>query len=352
MPVKTLRQALEWARRRLEHAGVEEPRRTAGTLLAHVLHKDDLYILTRPEEPLSEAAWEDFTRVVERRARGEPLSYITGHREFFGLDFLVTPDVLIPRPETEIIVEAVLERATTADRLLIDVGTGSGCLAVTLAVHLPWVRVLALDISEAALAVARHNAERHGVRERIEFLASDLFSALETMPTPSSADFIVANPPYISESELPTLPREVRDYEPRLALIAGPDAASVQRRLFAESPKFLRPAGYLICEMGYGQYPSLLENLDARVWEVVEVKRDLQGIERTLVLRRRAEFPSDSEIVRARTLDSHQRMHSVLPPRSSMWDNVTLSSAEGDALRRRGALGSERTKARDEEAEK
>lgn len=304
--MRTLRQALEWARRRLEHAGVEEPRRTASTLLAHVLHKDDLYILTRPEEPLSEAAWEDFTHIVERRARGEPLPYITGHREFFGLDFLVTPDVLIPRPETELIVEAVLERATTADRLLIDVGTGSGCLAVTLAVHLPWMRVLALDISEAALAVARHNAERHGVRERIEFLKSDLFSALEaagqptrsrerggTQPVPPRADFIVANPPYISESELPTLPREVRDYEPRIALIAGPDAADVQRRLFAQSPKFLRPGGYLICEMGYGQYPSLLEHLDAHVWEVVEVKRDLQGIERTLVLRRLAKSASD-----------------------------------------------------------
>jgi len=257
-------------------------------LLAHVLQKDYLYLIARPEELLSESAWTEFVRSVERRARGEPLQYITGHQEFFGLDFLVTPDVLIPRPETELIVEAVLERAKDAEALLIDVGTGSGCLAVTLAVHLPRARVLALDISEAALAVARRNARRHGVHARIEFLASDLFSALEAMPQPPRADFIVANPPYISEAELPTLPREVRDHEPRVALIAGPDAASVQRRLFAEGPKFLKPGGYLICEMGYGQYPSLHAILDAEVWDLIEVKRDLQGIERTLVLRRRA----------------------------------------------------------------
>ncbi len=288
--METIRRALEWARRRLEAANVEEPRRTAGTLLAHVLQRDYLYLLTRPEEPLSESAWAEFARLVERRVQGEPLQYITGHQEFFGLDFLVTPDVLIPRPETELIVEAVLDLARTRDSevLLIDVGTGSGCLAVTLAVHLPRARVLALDLSEAALAIARRNAERHGVHARIEFLASDLFSALEALPQLPKADFIVANPPYIPEAELPTLPREVRDYEPRLALIAGPDASSVQRRLFADGPKFLKPGGYLICEMGYGQYPSLCEALEPTVWEVVEVKRDLQGIERTLVLRRRA----------------------------------------------------------------
>ncbi len=286
--VGTIRQALEWARRRLEEASVEEPRRTAGTLLAHALQKDYLHVLTRPEEPLSEPIWMEFARLVERRVRGEPLQYITGHQEFFGLDFLVTPDVLIPRPETELIVEAVLERARGGEALLIDVGTGSGCLAVTLAVHLPQARILALDLSEAALAVARRNAERHGVHARIEFLLSDLFSALEALPRPPKADFVVSNPPYIAEAELPTLPREVREYEPRLALVAGPEAASVQRRLFTEGPKFLKPGGYLICEMGYGQYPSLCEALEPTVWEVVEVKRDLQGIERTLVLRHRA----------------------------------------------------------------
>lgn len=284
----TIRQALDWARRRLEEAAVEDPRRTARMLLAHVVQRDELYILTRPEESLPESLWEDFARVVERRAQGEPLPYITGHREFFGLDFLVTPDVLIPRPETELIVEAVLERAGDGTELLVDVGTGSGCLAVTLAVHLPRARVLALDISEAALAVARRNALRHGVQERIEFLASDLFSALEAAPHPPKADFIVANPPYISEAELPALPREVRDYEPRVALIAGREATSVHRRIFAEGARFLKPGGYLICEMGYEQYPSLRESLDPRVWDVVEVKRDLQGIDRTLVLRRRA----------------------------------------------------------------
>ncbi len=282
----TIHQALQWARERLERAHVEEPWRTAGTLLAHILQKDFLYVLTRPQEVIAEPMWERFRQSVERRARGEPLQYITGHQEFFGLDFWVTPDVLIPRPETELIVEAALERTTASDRLIVDVGTGSGCLAVTLAVHLPHVRVLALDISPAALAVARRNAERHGVRERIEFLVSDLFSALEERTPPPVADVIVSNPPYISESEFPRLPREVRDYEPRRALVAGREASCIQRRLLAQSPKFLKPGGYLICEMGYGQYPSLREQIDPRTWRVLEVKRDLQGIERTLVLQR------------------------------------------------------------------
>lgn len=282
----TIRQAVASATEELARAGVPEPRLTAMRLLAEILHKDRIYILTRPEEMLAEETLHRFRNAVARRAQGEPLQYITGHQEFYGLDFLVTPDVLIPRPETELIVEHVLARNRAPRPLIIDVGTGSGCIAIALAVHLPTAHLLALDISESALAVARRNAERHGVAERIEFLQSDLFSALHQQKPPVQADFIVANPPYIADSEAATLPRDVREYEPAVALFAGKDPLGFHRRLLHESPRFLAPGGFLICEMGYGQYPQIQAIIDASVWRVVEVAKDLHGIERTLVLER------------------------------------------------------------------
>lgn len=282
----TIRQAVLSATEDLARAGVPEPRLTAMTLLAEILHKDRIYILTRPEETLVEETLHRFQDAVARRVRGEPLQYILGHQEFYGLDFLVTPDVLIPRPETELIVEQVLARHRVARPLIIDVGTGSGCIAIALAVHLPTARLLALDISESALAVARQNAERHGVAERIEFLPSDLFSAVRRREPHVQADFIVANLPYIADQEAATLPRDVREYEPAVALFSGPDPLGFHRRLLQESPAFLAPGGFLICEMGHGQYPQILTYADPSVWRMVDVVKDLQGIERTLVLER------------------------------------------------------------------
>jgi release factor glutamine methyltransferase len=282
----TIRQAILSATEELARAGVSEPRLTATALLAEILHKDRVYILTRPEELLAEEPLRRFREAVVRRARGEPLQYITGHQEFYGLDFLVTPDVLIPRPETEVIVAEVLTRNRFPRPLIIDVGTGSGCIAVALAVHLPTARILALDISQPALAVARQNAERHGVAGRIEFLPSDLFCALREREPPVRAHFIVANPPYVADQEADTLPREVREYEPAVALFAGEDPLAFHRRLIHESPSFLVPGGFLICEMGYGHYPALLPLIAPSVWRRADVVRDLQGIERTLVLER------------------------------------------------------------------
>jgi len=223
---------------------------------------------------------------VAQRASGVPLQYITGHQEFYGLDFLVTPAVLIPRPETELIIEAVLKLNEQDAPLIIDVGTGSGCLAVTLAVKLERARVIALDISQPALDVARRNAERHGVESRIESLLSDIFSALADREPPVRADFIVANPPYVSEAEWDRLQREVRDHEPPMALVAGPDALAVHKRLLMRSREFLRGDGYLIMEIGWGQYPALAELVNPSLWRVIEVIRDLQGIQRAVVLRR------------------------------------------------------------------
>ncbi|MBI3949520.1 MAG: peptide chain release factor N(5)-glutamine methyltransferase [Acidobacteria bacterium] len=281
----TIQEAIIAATRDLTEAGVEDPRTTARFLLAHLLQKDRTYLITHFDEPLDEAPLRQFQAWVGKRASGVPLQYITGHQEFYGLDFVVTPNVLIPRPETELMVEDVLERNQKPSPLIIDVGTGSGCLAVTLAVRINQSRVVALEISEPALRVARRNAQRHGAEDRILFLVSDLFSALTPEAPGIQADFIVSNPPYVSDAELDSLPREVAEHEPRTALLAGPDGLAFFRRLLAESPAFLQPGGVLILEMGFGQHTSITALVDLSTWRVEKVVPDLQGIQRTLVLR-------------------------------------------------------------------
>jgi release factor glutamine methyltransferase len=281
----TIRQAIADVTKHLTDAGVDAPRTTAQLLLAHLLGKDRTYLLTHPNEPVEETIRHQFRAWASRRAGGVPLQYLIGHQEFYGLDFIVTPDVLIPRPETELVVEEVLGSSQPPAPLIIDVGAGSGCLAVTLAVHLNQARIIALDISPSALKVARLNAQRHGVEDQLLFLASDLFSALVPCQPSTTADFIVANPPYVSEAEFAGLPREVREHEPHVALIAGPDGLALHRRLLTESPAFLRPGGSLIMEMGFGQCDALVGLVEPSTWRLEKILSDLQGLPRTLVLR-------------------------------------------------------------------
>ena len=274
---------------RLRQAGVPEARREAGSLLAHVLERDRSFILSHAEDAIAENEAERFRAYVERRANGEPLQYITANQEFFGLDFEVTKDVLIPRPETELLIEAVLklfDRAATA--FICDVGTGSGCIAITLLKQLPKARAIAIDISPEALAVARRNAVRHRVAERIEFLLSDCFAALETPElAPTTFDLIVSNPPYVEDGAMSGLQREVRDFEPLNALSAGPDGLAVIRRLLVEAADFLKPRSYLLFEIGFNQAEAIERLLDPKTWRLMEIFEDLQGIPRTVALRRR-----------------------------------------------------------------
>jgi len=203
------------------------PRLEAEVLLAHVLDNSRAVLFTHPERSLSPAQLDHYQALVRRRAVDYPLPYLTGHVEFYGLEFEVTPEVLIPRPETETLVELALARRP---RSAVDVGTGSGCIAVSLAVRLPEARIYATEISPAALAVALRNAERHGVAERVHFLVGDLLS-----PCPGPVDLIVSNPPYVATGEWASLPASVREYEPRLALEGGPDGLDVVRRLLAQA---------------------------------------------------------------------------------------------------------------------
>ncbi|MEP6719093.1 MAG: peptide chain release factor N(5)-glutamine methyltransferase [bacterium] len=272
---------------KLRKAGVPQERREAGSLLMYVLGRDHTYILTHAEDQLTEEQVAVYGQSLDARTSRKPLQYITGRQEFFGLEFEVTPDVLIPRPETELLIEAALARVSpNVAPFICDVGTGSGCVAITLLHELPQARGMALDISSAALAVAELNAHRHGVNERLSFLASDCFSALTPALNPAF-DLIVSNPPYVSERAVAGLQREVRNFEPRIALTAGEDGLLVIRRLLLESPEYLKSGGILMFEMGFDQHDAVNELIIAEQWELLEIYDDLQGIPRTVALMKR-----------------------------------------------------------------
>jgi release factor glutamine methyltransferase len=216
------------------------------------------------------------------------LQYVTGRQEFYGLEFEVTPAVLIPRPETELLVETALEllrddikRGVNAP-FLCDVGTGSGCIPVAILHECTDARAVALDISVDALNVAARNVARHSVLDRLALVASDCFDALDAS---TKFDLITSNPPYVAEADLADLQREVRDHEPRLALTPGGDGLAVIRRVIRDAPRFLRPRGHLVVEIGYDQHEAVRALIDSRVWTVLGIHKDLQGIPRTVALR-------------------------------------------------------------------
>ena len=285
-PGPTIAQALAAATAALRARQVADARRDALALLMHTLACDRAFLLTHDAELVAPAALAQFHRAVERRAAGEPLQYITGEQEFYGLVFEVTPDVLIPRPETELLVEVALAllRETRAPQLC-DVGTGSGCIPVALLHERADARACGLDISPAALAVAARNAARHGVAERLRLVVSDCFEALERAR--ARFTMILSNPPYIAAAELAGLQREVRDFEPRVALTPGGDGLSVIRRLIADAPRFLLPGGYLLFEIGFQQHEAVTQLIEPHVWTLLDIHKDLQGIPRTVALRLR-----------------------------------------------------------------
>lgn len=283
----TIADALREASERLRASGAAEPRRDAASLLSHALSRDKTFLVTHSGESLAPEQLRSYLSAVGRRAAGEPLQYIRGTQEFYGLDFEVNENVLIPRPETELLVETALGLLKeTPAPLVCDVGTGSGCVAVSLVHTRRDARALALDVSPAALEVAARNAERNGVAERIDFLVSDCFDALAPGERAAARfDLVASNPPYVAEDDLEGLQREVRDHEPRVALTPGGDGLGLIRRLILESPRRLKPGGHLLMEIGFGQHERVAELVDARVWTLLGIRPDLQGIPRTVVLR-------------------------------------------------------------------
>jgi release factor glutamine methyltransferase len=269
-----------------EKQGIESPRLTIELLLAHLLKKKRMQLYLEFERDLDEATLVKLREMVKRRVAGEPLQYITGETEFCGLKFMVDKRVLIPRPETELLVEVVAGRLKTEDGRrkgevrIVDVGTGSGCIAIALAKKLPEAEITAIDVSKEALEVARGNAALHQVEKKVRFLEGDL---LEALPSSFEVDAIVSNPPYIADGELAKLPKEVRDFEPVRALTAGEDGLKVIRRLVMNARRVLSASGFVALELGAGQREAVEEFFGQQGHEVVEVVKDLQGHERVIV---------------------------------------------------------------------
>jgi release factor glutamine methyltransferase len=271
----------------LSRAGVPEARREAMSLIEHIIERDRTFLLTHPEATLALSDVRRLRELVERRAAGKPLQYITGHQEFYGLDFEVTPDVLIPRPETELLVETVLELLDEREAapLVCDVGTGSGCIAIALLHEMERTRGVGTDISMNALRVAARNAARHQLHERLTLIASDCLSALSSRLARFS--MIVSNPPYVAEYALEGLQREVREHEPRVALTPGSDGLRIIRRLIKDAPQFLKVGGHLLMEIGFDQHEAVRRLIDSQVWQLLDIHKDLQGIPRIVALRKK-----------------------------------------------------------------
>jgi release factor glutamine methyltransferase len=280
----TIARALAEAAEVLRAGGVAEAQREAATLLAATMERDRAFLIAHGEDALPADVLSIFRERTRRRAAGEPAQYVTGRQEFYGLDFEVSRAVLIPRPETELLVEAALELLQGARApSFCDVGTGSGCIPVAILRARADAQGLAVDISADALRVAARNAARHGINPRLALVASDCFAALD--PSAEKFDMIVSNPPYVAEDDLAGLQREVRDHEPRVALTPGGDGLRLICRLLTDSLLFLRPRGHLLFEIGFNQHEAVRRLIDPRVWTTLDIHRDLQGIPRTVALR-------------------------------------------------------------------
>jgi len=295
-----LRQGVE----QLRAAAVPSFTLAAELLLLHSAGHDRTWLYSHPEEILSPATAEEYFALLRRRSLGEPTQHLTGKQEFWGLTFEVTPDVLIPRPETEQLIEVALERLAvreiragrpvrfTGENLtVVDIGTGSGCIAIALAKELSAATFYATDLSPAALEVARRNAARLGFSERIRFLESNLFDAFRSSSSRQSPitihpsllfDLIISNPPYISEREAACLSIEVREHEPPVALFGGEEGYELYGAFIPEAAKFLRPGGLLVLELGYDSLPAVRPLLDSSDWCAVNVTNDLARIPRVL----------------------------------------------------------------------
>lgn len=261
----------------LQQRGIAEPRREANSLLAFALNKDKTFLIAHPEYQLDENEQNFFEEILTRRAKREPFQHITGKQEFYGLDFEINENVLIPRPETELIVENAIEILSKIENpKFCEVGTGSGCISISILHNVKNATAIGLDISEKALEITAKNAEKHNVLSRLQFKESNVFSVL----TNEKFYLIVSNPPYISSEEIPILQNEVRDFEPINALTDGKDGLSIIENIVENSPKFLCFEGFLLMEIGFGQAEKVRQIFSSDIWQSVEILPDLQGIPR------------------------------------------------------------------------
>ena len=289
----TIRSIRRWAINALNKSDIEDPDINAEVLLSHVLSCDRLKLHTNPENIIKDKDVIKYKELIKKRARHVPLQYITGHVEFMSLDFIVDKSVLIPRPETEILVETALKKVKNGvfpnnTITIVDIGTGSGNIAISLAVNLQNVQVYASDISKDALDIARINARRHDVAEKIRFLHGYLFEAFDGHLEKGSINLIVSNPPYVSESGLNNLEPEIKEHEPYEALIAGKDGLCFYKQIIKSASDWLKPKGCIILEAGETQAKAIIELIGKEgYFEDIEIIKDLQGKERIVSAKRK-----------------------------------------------------------------
>jgi release factor glutamine methyltransferase len=278
----TVDELLRQAQDELEASSFRPPRREARLLLSTVLGWNEAKVMSRGEATVPPPAASRFTQLLDRRLTGEPIAYLLGEKEFFGRSFFVDSRVLVPRPETEHLIEAVLEKFDTSAPRVLDLGTGSGCIAVTIAAEVPGARVVAVDNSIGALAIARRNIALHSVGDRVSIISSDLATALEV----ASFDLVVSNPPYVDPDDDRLVTREVVDFEPSTALFAADSGEAIVRRMLTDLARL--DSGTPLCfEMGAGQAPSLTRAISSSPFQLLEIKPDLAGIPRIMIARRR-----------------------------------------------------------------
>lgn len=291
-----LRTALKLGIANLRNANVDAYTLAAEVLLLHAIGRDRAWLYSHHDEPLTQEEVHNYFSCIDRRCAGEPTQHLTGKQEFWGLDFEVTPDALIPRPETEHLIEVALDRLALREvragrpqknsglgLRIADVGTGSGCIAITLSKELPEAGIYATDISAAALAVAKRNALRHSVSSRIHFIECNL---LDTVAPAQPLDLIVSNPPYVARREAHTLTREVREHEPATALFGGEEGFELYPELIAQAAQQLKPGGILVLELGYNSLPAVRPLLETPAWSNVGVTDDLGAIPRVIAAER------------------------------------------------------------------
>ena len=278
----TVAEGLRDGAKLLQENTIAGPESEAVLLMGHALKRDRAFIYAHPEYRLSAVESILFKAVIRRRALHEPFQYIVGRQEFYGLEFYVTPDVLIPRPETEILVEAAIKEFQDHDDCkFLEVGVGSGCISVSILANLPNATALGGDVSYKALVVAGNNSKNNDVSERLELQLSNVFDSIDDR----EFDLIVSNPPYVSDADLGSLQREVRDFEPKAALSGGPDGLNIIRRIIEGAPKLLKPKGMLLMEIGWDQSERVESILAKLGWESIDMLPDLQGIPRIVVAR-------------------------------------------------------------------
>lgn len=278
----TIGKILKWTEEYFAKAGLDTPRLDAEVLLCYVLQKERIHLYVHFDQPLSKDELAQFKGYIKERVLHKPVAYIVGHKDFMGLEFKVTEDTLIPRPDTEILVEAVISRLKTGSEpgVIADIGTGTGAICLSLLNYLTSLKAVTVDISEKALAVAKENAQRLGLSDRIEFFHGDLLEPIKDRQFTA----IISNPPYIPEGDIDTLAADVKDYEPVSALAAGPDGLDCYRRLVAAAGALLVDGGFLAMEIGINQREELDKLAKESDWGQVEVVKDLAGIDRVVIL--------------------------------------------------------------------